>query len=78
MYLSDIYTITANLAGIPGISIPCGLTHAKLPIGLQLLGSTVCRREVTASSAMFSSEDGLAFEAAIIGMKLMRGMTLTG
>jgi aspartyl-tRNA(Asn)/glutamyl-tRNA(Gln) amidotransferase subunit A len=36
MYLSDIYTISANLAGIPGISIPCGFTKAGLPIGLQL------------------------------------------
>ena len=39
MYLSDIYTITANLAGIPGISIPCGLTKTNLPIGMQLLGA---------------------------------------
>jgi aspartyl-tRNA(Asn)/glutamyl-tRNA(Gln) amidotransferase subunit A len=38
MYLADIYTVTANLAGIPGISIPCGETHEKLPIGLQILG----------------------------------------
>ncbi len=38
MYLSDIFTISANLAGIPGISIPCGFTRAGLPIGLQLLG----------------------------------------
>jgi len=37
MYLADIYTVTANLAGIPGISIPCGENHEKLPIGLQLL-----------------------------------------
>jgi aspartyl-tRNA(Asn)/glutamyl-tRNA(Gln) amidotransferase subunit A len=37
MYLSDIYTISANLAGLPGISIPCGFTQAGLPIGLQLL-----------------------------------------
>jgi aspartyl-tRNA(Asn)/glutamyl-tRNA(Gln) amidotransferase subunit A len=36
MYLSDIYTISANLAGIPSISIPCGFTKAGLPIGLQL------------------------------------------
>ena len=36
MYLADIYTVTANLAGIPGISIPCGENHEKLPIGLQL------------------------------------------
>lgn len=37
MYLSDIFTISANLAGIPGISIPCGFTQAGLPIGLQIL-----------------------------------------
>ena len=37
MYLSDIYTISANLAGIPGISLPCGLSSQGLPIGLQLL-----------------------------------------
>lgn len=38
MYLADIYTVTADLAGIPGISIPCGKTKGKLPIGLQILG----------------------------------------
>ncbi len=38
MYLADIYTVTADLAGIPGISIPCGETKQKLPIGLQILG----------------------------------------
>jgi len=38
MYLADIYTVTADLAGIPGISLPCGETREKLPIGLQILG----------------------------------------
>jgi aspartyl-tRNA(Asn)/glutamyl-tRNA(Gln) amidotransferase subunit A len=38
MYLADIYTVTANIAGIPGISIPCGQTKEKLPIGLQIFG----------------------------------------
>jgi aspartyl-tRNA(Asn)/glutamyl-tRNA(Gln) amidotransferase subunit A len=37
MYLSDIYTISGNLTGIPGISIPCGFTKTNLPIGLQIL-----------------------------------------
>ncbi len=37
MYLSDIYTISANLAGIPAISIPCGFTKRGLPVGLQIL-----------------------------------------
>ena len=38
MYLNDIYTVTANLSGVPGISVPCGLSSAGLPIGMQLLG----------------------------------------
>ena len=38
MYLSDIFTISANLAGVPGISVPCGFTAAGLPAGLQLMG----------------------------------------
>ena len=46
--LADIYTVTANLAGVPGISVPCGETKERLPIGLQILGrhfdeSTVMR-----------------------------------
>ncbi|HYX52736.1 MAG TPA: Asp-tRNA(Asn)/Glu-tRNA(Gln) amidotransferase subunit GatA, partial [Candidatus Limnocylindrales bacterium] len=38
MYLADIYTVTADLAGIPGISVPCGKSKAGLPVGLQVLG----------------------------------------
>ena len=38
MYLSDIFTISVNLAGVPGISIPCGFTKNSLPIGMQLIG----------------------------------------
>ncbi len=38
MYLNDIFTISANLAGIPGMSVPCGFSKEGLPIGLQLLG----------------------------------------
>jgi aspartyl-tRNA(Asn)/glutamyl-tRNA(Gln) amidotransferase subunit A len=38
MYLADIYTVTADLAGIPGVSVPCAKTQSGLPIGLQVLG----------------------------------------
>jgi len=41
MYLSDIYTVSANIAGIPGISIPCGFDSKKLPIGVQILGKAL-------------------------------------
>src|SRR5205823_827739 len=38
MYLDDVYTVPVNLAGLPGISVPCGFDTAGLPIGLQLIG----------------------------------------
>jgi aspartyl-tRNA(Asn)/glutamyl-tRNA(Gln) amidotransferase subunit A len=38
MYLADVFTVSANLAGLPAISVPCGFTHERLPIGLQLTG----------------------------------------
>jgi aspartyl-tRNA(Asn)/glutamyl-tRNA(Gln) amidotransferase subunit A len=53
MYLSDIYTITANLAGIPGISIPCGLTKSKLPIGLQLLAAPFAEDTLLRTARIF-------------------------
>ena len=43
MYLADIYTVTANLAGLPAMSIPCGFTRGGLPIGLQLIGPPLRR-----------------------------------
>lgn len=47
MYLGDIYTISVNLAGLPGISLPCGMDKNGLPIGLQLIGD--CFKEKTSS-----------------------------
>jgi aspartyl-tRNA(Asn)/glutamyl-tRNA(Gln) amidotransferase subunit A len=38
MYMSDVFTLSANLAGIPGISVPCGMSSGGLPIGLQIMG----------------------------------------
>ena len=38
MYLQDVYTVSANLAAIPGISVPAGMTSGNLPIGMQILG----------------------------------------
>jgi aspartyl-tRNA(Asn)/glutamyl-tRNA(Gln) amidotransferase subunit A len=38
MYLADVFTVSANLGGLPAISIPCGFTPDRLPVGLQLTG----------------------------------------
>ena len=38
MYLNDVFTVTVNMAGLPGISVPAGLDPAGLPLGLQLIG----------------------------------------
>ena len=46
MYLGDIYTVSVNLAGLPGISIPCGEDKDGLPIGLQLLGQTFDEKKI--------------------------------
>jgi aspartyl-tRNA(Asn)/glutamyl-tRNA(Gln) amidotransferase subunit A len=56
MYLSDIYTITANLAGIPGLSIPCGLTKSKLPVGLQLLAPAFAEDQLLRTARVFERE----------------------
>ena len=39
MYLSDIFTISVNLAGVPAVSVPCGFTSGNLPVGLQIIGN---------------------------------------
>ena len=38
MYLNDVFTVTVNLAGLPGISVPAGISHDGLPLGLQIIG----------------------------------------
>jgi aspartyl-tRNA(Asn)/glutamyl-tRNA(Gln) amidotransferase subunit A len=53
MYLNDIYTIGVNLAGLPGISIPCGFTRGGLPIGLQVIGQPFKEPELLAIAAAY-------------------------
>jgi aspartyl-tRNA(Asn)/glutamyl-tRNA(Gln) amidotransferase subunit A len=56
MYLADIYTIAANLAGLPGISIPCGFSRDGLPIGLQLVGPVFGETAVLQAAKLFERE----------------------
>ena len=55
MYLSDIYTISTNLAGLPGISVPCGFSSTDLPIGLQLIGKPFGEAQLMSIAHAFDS-----------------------
>ena len=67
MYLGDIYTISANLAGLPGMSVPCGMDPQGLPIGLQLLGD--CFKEKNILQAAYAFEQSGAYTAGLAGEK---------
>jgi aspartyl-tRNA(Asn)/glutamyl-tRNA(Gln) amidotransferase subunit A len=55
LYLSDVYTVSCNLAGIPGLSIPCGFTKAGLPVGLQLLGAPFAEEKLLRVARMYEA-----------------------
>ena len=67
MYLGDIYTISVNLAGLPGISLPCGQDGAGLPIGLQLIGD--CFKEKNIIRAAYAYEQTRTYVRSPIAMK---------
>ncbi|MDO8494819.1 MAG: Asp-tRNA(Asn)/Glu-tRNA(Gln) amidotransferase subunit GatA [Deltaproteobacteria bacterium] len=63
MYLSDIFTVTANLAGLPAISLPCGFSKNGLPLGLQLIGKNL--DEETLLQAAFAYEQATEWHKEI-------------
>ena len=56
MYLCDVYTIGVNLAGLPGLSIPCGYSKSGLPIGLQLIGKPYGESELLSIAHSYEQE----------------------
>ncbi len=56
MYLADVFTVPLNLAGLPGLSVPCGLDDKKLPIGLQLIGGPFTESKLLQVGAAFAAE----------------------
>ncbi len=60
MYLCDVYTVATNLAGLPGISIPCGLSKSGLPMGLQIQGRALDDLGVLQVARLFEREIGLS------------------
>ena len=53
MYMADIYTISLNLAGLPGLSLPVGLSDAGLPIGMQLIGPVLSEDRLFRAARMY-------------------------
>ncbi|MCG8483615.1 MAG: Asp-tRNA(Asn)/Glu-tRNA(Gln) amidotransferase subunit GatA [Clostridia bacterium] len=62
MYLADIYTVNVNLAGIPAISMPCGMSDSNLPIGLQLLGNHYQEKKLFQAAYALEQELGLCLQ----------------
>ena len=58
MYLGDIFTVTCNLAGICGLSVPCGFTGGKLPIGLQVLGPAFKEENILRAAYAYEQSTG--------------------
>jgi aspartyl-tRNA(Asn)/glutamyl-tRNA(Gln) amidotransferase subunit A len=56
MYLADIYTVSVNLAGLPGISIPCGKSEKGLPIGMQLIGAPFEEEKLLSIASLFEKK----------------------
>lgn len=67
MYLQDIYTICANLAGLPAISVPSGLTPDKKPIGVQLLGPVMHDKQILSFAHAFEKATNFSYNPPLIG-----------
>ena len=68
MYLGDLYTAAVNLAGLPAISVPCTVSKAGLPIGIQLIGDCLQEKKIIRAAAAFEKERGI-FPKAYSGTK---------
>lgn len=67
MYLNDIFTVTANLAGLPGISIPAGLSKTCLPLGLQFIGPRLSEQRLFNAALALEKAAGFAHEIKTLG-----------
>ncbi len=58
MYLGDIYTVSVNLAGLPGITVPCGMDDKGLPIGMQLIGDCFSEKKLFRAAYTYEQARG--------------------
>jgi aspartyl-tRNA(Asn)/glutamyl-tRNA(Gln) amidotransferase subunit A len=66
MYLSDVFTIPANLAGVPAITVPCGLDGAGLPVGLQLTAPVLGEQVLFRAANALERDLGLVFRPPLL------------
>jgi aspartyl-tRNA(Asn)/glutamyl-tRNA(Gln) amidotransferase subunit A len=59
MYLADVFTLACNLAGLPGVSVPCGLSLEGLPVGAQLIGKPLDEATLLRAAAAIEAAVGL-------------------
>ncbi|MCD7928805.1 MAG: Asp-tRNA(Asn)/Glu-tRNA(Gln) amidotransferase subunit GatA, partial [Clostridiales bacterium] len=69
MYLSDIYTVSVNLAGLPGLSMPCGLDKTGLPIGAQLIGPALGEQKVLDAAYAYQQDTNYHQKTPVGGAK---------
>jgi aspartyl-tRNA(Asn)/glutamyl-tRNA(Gln) amidotransferase subunit A len=67
MYLNDIFTISTNLAGVPALSMPCGMSASGLPVGVQLIGRAFDESTLLRAAYCYEQNSGLALGKAAIG-----------
>ncbi len=60
MYLGDVFTVSVNIAGLPAISIPCGLDESRLPVGMQLIGKAFCEKTILRAAYAYEQEHPFA------------------
>ena len=73
MYLGDIYTISVNLAGLPGVSVPCGVDSKGLPIGVQLIGDCFREKNIIRAAYAYEQARGKLAGAAVYGSSFRKG-----
>ena len=77
MYLNDVFTVTVNMAGLPGISVPGGLDAQGLPLGLQLIGRPFEEETLFALGEVIEQAAGGFSAAAVVGMTITAGSIVT-
>ena len=70
MYLSDIYTVPINVAGVPSVSLPCGKDKNGMPIGMQIIGNTLQEEKILNTAYFFEQNYDCGVESLDKGVKL--------